>query len=56
MPGGMLIMVSVIGHQREYLGRLVANNQAVCKDYGQVIDYLEGQISDGVRVVLPIDD
>ncbi|KAI1855389.1 hypothetical protein JX266_000254 [Neoarthrinium moseri] len=28
----------------------------VCKDYGQVTKYLGQQISDGVRVVLPIDD
>ncbi|KAF2465348.1 uncharacterized protein BDR25DRAFT_204684, partial [Lindgomyces ingoldianus] len=28
----------------------------VCKDYSQVISYLERQISDGVRIVLPIDD
>ncbi|PMD42849.1 hypothetical protein L207DRAFT_424172 [Hyaloscypha variabilis F] len=28
----------------------------VCKDYSQVISYLEGQIAEGVRVVLPIDD
>ncbi|KAH8881481.1 hypothetical protein GQ53DRAFT_788029 [Thozetella sp. PMI_491] len=32
------------------------NGRHVCKNYGQVIDYLEGQINDGVRVVLPIDD
>jgi len=28
----------------------------VCKDYGQVIKYLDRQIAEGVRVVLPIDD
>ncbi|CAK7199202.1 hypothetical protein SEUCBS139899_001875 [Sporothrix eucalyptigena] len=28
----------------------------VCKDYGQVKSYLESQIRDGVRTVLPIDD
>ncbi|KAL1890120.1 hypothetical protein Sste5346_008412 [Sporothrix stenoceras] len=28
----------------------------VCKDYSQVKSYLEGQIRDGVRTVLPIDD
>ncbi|EPE09110.1 hypothetical protein F503_06886 [Ophiostoma piceae UAMH 11346] len=28
----------------------------VCKDYSQVTSYLEGQIRDGVRTVLPIDD
>ncbi|KAJ9149473.1 hypothetical protein NKR23_g4354 [Pleurostoma richardsiae] len=32
------------------------NGHHVCKDYKQVIGYLEGQIADGVRVVLPIDD
>ncbi|KAK3938560.1 hypothetical protein QBC46DRAFT_389930 [Diplogelasinospora grovesii] len=32
------------------------NAHHVCKDYGQVIKYLERQIKDGVRVVLPIDD
>ncbi|KAI0125431.1 hypothetical protein BJ170DRAFT_686294 [Xylariales sp. AK1849] len=28
----------------------------VCKDYNHVMGYLEDQISDGARVVLPIDD
>lgn len=28
----------------------------VCKDYGQVTDYLAREIKEGVRVVLPIDD
>ncbi|KAK3368334.1 hypothetical protein B0H63DRAFT_528702 [Podospora didyma] len=28
----------------------------VCKDYGEVLGYLEGQIKEGVRTVLPIDD
>ncbi|KAF2800437.1 hypothetical protein K505DRAFT_320428 [Melanomma pulvis-pyrius CBS 109.77] len=28
----------------------------VCKDYSKVIGYLEGQIADGARVILPIDD
>ncbi|ERS95177.1 uncharacterized protein SPSK_06367 [Sporothrix schenckii 1099-18] len=28
----------------------------VCKDYGQITSYLESQIRDGVRTVLPIDD
>ncbi|KAH8785888.1 hypothetical protein F5883DRAFT_536394 [Diaporthe sp. PMI_573] len=32
------------------------NGMHVCKDYSQVIGYLEGQVADGVRVVLPIDD
>ncbi|OLN86564.1 hypothetical protein CCHL11_08510 [Colletotrichum chlorophyti] len=32
------------------------NGIHVCKDYGQVIKYIERQISEGVRVVLPIDD
>ncbi|ROW07055.1 hypothetical protein VPNG_06670 [Cytospora leucostoma] len=32
------------------------NGIHVCKDYSQVINYLEGQIEDGVRVVLPIED
>ena len=49
-----------------------ADHLLVCKDYSQVVSYLEGkraynrlvdiqsnrlgQIADGVRVVLPIDD
>ncbi|KAL5905973.1 hypothetical protein ACKVV1_010386 [Pyricularia oryzae] len=28
----------------------------VCKDYSQVTNYIEGEIRDGVRTVLPIDD
>ncbi|RDW69758.1 hypothetical protein BP6252_08778 [Coleophoma cylindrospora] len=32
------------------------SGQHVCKDYSQVKTYLEGQIKDGVRSVLPIDD
>ncbi|EFX02976.1 hypothetical protein CMQ_2905 [Grosmannia clavigera kw1407] len=28
----------------------------VCKDYGEVVHYLEYQIKDGVRTVLPIED
>jgi len=28
----------------------------VCKDYGEVLGYLVGQIKEGVRTVLPIDD
>ncbi|KAL2288484.1 hypothetical protein FJTKL_03861 [Diaporthe vaccinii] len=32
------------------------NGMHVCKDYSQVINYLDEQIVDGVRVVLPIDD
>ncbi|ETS74181.1 hypothetical protein PFICI_14047 [Pestalotiopsis fici W106-1] len=28
----------------------------VCKDYGQVTEYLEREIKDGNRVVLPVDD
>ncbi|KAI8623079.1 hypothetical protein F5Y19DRAFT_403931 [Xylariaceae sp. FL1651] len=32
------------------------NGHHVCKDYTQVLGYLEHQISDGVRIVLPIDD
>ncbi|KAK7741807.1 hypothetical protein SLS53_004871 [Cytospora paraplurivora] len=32
------------------------NGIHVCKDYSQVLNYLEGQIEDGVRVVLPIED
>ncbi|PMD13292.1 hypothetical protein NA56DRAFT_585905 [Hyaloscypha hepaticicola] len=32
------------------------NGLHVCKDYNQVISYLERQIVEGVRVVLPIDD
>ncbi|KAI1339687.1 hypothetical protein F5Y15DRAFT_381724, partial [Xylariaceae sp. FL0016] len=31
------------------------NGLHVCKDYTQVIGYLEDQISEGVRVVLPVD-
>ncbi|KAF2646931.1 hypothetical protein P280DRAFT_416657, partial [Massarina eburnea CBS 473.64] len=32
------------------------NGHHVCKDYSHVIPYLEEQIHDGVRMVLPIDD
>ncbi|KAJ0364294.1 hypothetical protein COL26b_012576 [Colletotrichum chrysophilum] len=32
------------------------NGQHVCKDYSQVMKYLDKQIAEGVRVVLPIDD
>ncbi|CAK7245006.1 MAG: hypothetical protein STHCBS139747_006572 [Sporothrix thermara] len=32
------------------------SGQHVCKDYSQVKSYLESQIRDGVRTVLPIDD
>ncbi|ORY65118.1 uncharacterized protein BCR38DRAFT_340790 [Pseudomassariella vexata] len=32
------------------------NGHHVCKDYNQVIPYLEQQIVDGIRTVLPIDD
>ena len=28
----------------------------VCKDYGEVLGVLEGEIEEGRRVVLPIDD
>ncbi|KAF2710792.1 hypothetical protein K504DRAFT_429114 [Pleomassaria siparia CBS 279.74] len=28
----------------------------VCKDYSKVISYLEGEIADGTRIILPIDD
>ncbi|KAI1260311.1 hypothetical protein F5Y18DRAFT_260633 [Xylariaceae sp. FL1019] len=32
------------------------NGHHVCKDYSQILGYLEDQISEGVRIVLPIDD
>ncbi|TDZ27662.1 Oxidase ustYa [Colletotrichum spinosum] len=32
------------------------NGQHVCKDYSQVTKYLDRQIAEGIRVVLPIDD
>ncbi|KAJ4354337.1 uncharacterized protein N0V89_006072 [Didymosphaeria variabile] len=32
------------------------NGHHVCKDYGHVIPYLEEQIGEGIRKVLPIDD
>ncbi|KAI0439564.1 hypothetical protein F4803DRAFT_33930 [Xylaria telfairii] len=32
------------------------NGHHVCKDYTQVLGYLEEQISEGVRIILPIDD
>ncbi|KAB5585859.1 hypothetical protein GE09DRAFT_1277311 [Coniochaeta sp. 2T2.1] len=32
------------------------NGRHVCKDYSQVLGYLEGQIATGERTVLPIDD
>ncbi|KAJ4289075.1 hypothetical protein N0V90_011417 [Kalmusia sp. IMI 367209] len=32
------------------------NGHHVCKDYGHVIPYLEEQIDEGIRKVLPIDD
>ncbi|KAK6208555.1 hypothetical protein QIS74_12073 [Colletotrichum tabaci] len=32
------------------------NGMHVCKDYGQVLEYVDRQITEGVRVVLPIDD
>ncbi|KAI1326263.1 hypothetical protein F5Y16DRAFT_422012 [Xylariaceae sp. FL0255] len=32
------------------------NGHHVCKDYSQILGYLEHQISDGSRIVLPIDD
>ncbi|KAK2052779.1 hypothetical protein LY76DRAFT_526000 [Colletotrichum caudatum] len=32
------------------------NGMHVCKDYSQVVKYLDRQITEGVRVVLPIDD
>ncbi|KAK1999468.1 hypothetical protein LX36DRAFT_655441 [Colletotrichum falcatum] len=32
------------------------NGMHVCKDYGQVIKYIDRQITEGIRVVLPIDD
>ncbi|PSR78791.1 hypothetical protein BD289DRAFT_114942 [Coniella lustricola] len=32
------------------------NGIHVCKNYNEVIDYLEGGIRSGTRVVLPIDD
>ncbi|KAL0938094.1 uncharacterized protein CTRU02_207825 [Colletotrichum truncatum] len=32
------------------------NGQHVCKDYGQMMKYLDKQIAEGVRVVLPIDE
>ncbi|KAI0148564.1 hypothetical protein GGR57DRAFT_474752 [Xylariaceae sp. FL1272] len=32
------------------------NGHHVCKDYSQILGYLENQISEGVRIVLPIDD
>ncbi|KAJ0161979.1 hypothetical protein CTA2_5301 [Colletotrichum tanaceti] len=32
------------------------NGMHVCKDYGKVSEYLSRQITEGVRVVLPIDD
>ncbi|KAF2967463.1 hypothetical protein GQX73_g6086 [Xylaria multiplex] len=32
------------------------NGHHVCKDYTQVLGYLEDQIAEGVRIILPIDD
>ncbi|KAK2037375.1 hypothetical protein LZ31DRAFT_611979 [Colletotrichum somersetense] len=32
------------------------NGMHVCKDYSQVVKYLDRQITEGIRVVLPIDD
>ncbi|KAF6815392.1 hypothetical protein CMUS01_12454 [Colletotrichum musicola] len=32
------------------------NGQHVCKDYSQMMKYLDRQIAEGVRVVLPIDE
>ncbi|TGJ79538.1 hypothetical protein E0Z10_g9226 [Xylaria hypoxylon] len=32
------------------------NGHHVCKDYTQVLGYLEEQIAEGVRIILPIDD
>ncbi|KAI0536239.1 hypothetical protein GGR58DRAFT_503462 [Xylaria digitata] len=32
------------------------NGYHVCKDYTQVLGYLEDQIAEGVRIILPIDD
>ncbi|KAI0470439.1 hypothetical protein GGR56DRAFT_144173 [Xylariaceae sp. FL0804] len=32
------------------------NGLHVCKDYGQVLNYLDAQIEDGARIVLPVDD
>lgn len=39
-----------------YTKKLTIGNSIVCKDYSHVLHYLEGQIADGVRTVLPIDD
>ncbi|KAJ9165216.1 hypothetical protein NKR19_g542 [Coniochaeta hoffmannii] len=32
------------------------NGHHVCKDYNQVLEYLDDQIASGQRTVLPIDD
>lgn len=47
------------GHHGKQLliqSRYGADKETVCKDYSHVIPYLEEQIDEGIRKVLPIDD